>query len=207
MFAIVSVRRAGRKLPAWSNVQPHARTPVARSLYLCLLRRHQRTCKANGSTVSARSGERTRPWSRLLAPASSAGRAPSSACDRLGAAARAPTSAEIADRAVVMYAGRAVEEADVNSIFAEPLMPYTLGLMNSIPRVDRAAEHQERLQAIPGNVPNPLNLPEGCAFHPRCRFVQDRCKAAIPPLEDAGNGHQVRCVRWNELDLKSEILA
>ncbi|HEX7004866.1 MAG TPA: ABC transporter ATP-binding protein [Trueperaceae bacterium] len=115
--------------------------------------------------------------------------------------------AEIADRAVVMYAGRAVEEADVNSIFAEPLMPYTLGLMNSIPRVDRAAEHQERLQAIPGNVPNPLNLPEGCAFHPRCRFVQDRCKAAIPPLEDAGNGHQVRCVRWNELDLKSEILA
>ncbi len=115
--------------------------------------------------------------------------------------------AEIADRAVVMYAGRAVEEADVNSIFAEPLMPYTLGLMNSIPRVDRAAEHQERLQAIPGNVPNPLNLPEGCAFHPRCRFAQDRCKAAIPPLEDAGNGHQVRCVRWNELDLKSEILA
>src|SRR5690606_20703858 len=73
--------------------------------------------------------------------------------------------AEIADRAVVMYAGRAVEEADVNSSFAEPLMPYTLGLMNSIPRVDRAAEHQERLQAIPGNVPNPLNLPEGCAFH------------------------------------------
>ena len=115
--------------------------------------------------------------------------------------------AEIADRAVVMYAGRAVEEADVHSIFARPLMPYTLGLMNSIPRVDRAAEHQERLQAIPGNVPNPLNLPEGCAFHPRCRFAQDRCKEAIPPLEDAGGGHQVRCVRWNELDLKSEIRA
>ena len=115
--------------------------------------------------------------------------------------------AEIADRAVVMYAGRAVEEADVHSIFARPLMPYTLGLMNSIPRVDRAAEHQERLQAIPGNVPNPLNLPEGCAFHPRCRFAQDRCKEAIPPLEDAGGGHQVRCVRWNDLDLKSEIRA
>ncbi len=115
--------------------------------------------------------------------------------------------AEIADRAVVMYAGRAVEEADVNSIFAQPLMPYTLGLMNSIPRVDRAAERQQRLVAIPGNVPNPLHLPEGCAFHPRCRFVQDRCKEAIPPLEDAGGGHQVRCVRWNELDLKSEIPA
>ncbi len=115
--------------------------------------------------------------------------------------------AEIADRAVVMYAGRAVEEAEVNAIFAEPLMPYTLGLMNSIPRVDRATEHQERLQAIPGNVPNPLDLPEGCAFHPRCRFAQERCKEAIPPLEDAGDGHQVRCVRWNELDLKSEIRA
>jgi oligopeptide/dipeptide ABC transporter ATP-binding protein len=115
--------------------------------------------------------------------------------------------AEIADRAVVMYAGRAVEEADVHSIFARPLQPYTLGLMNSIPRVDRAAEHQERLQAIPGNVPNPLNLPEGCAFHPRCRFAQERCKEAIPPLEDAGGGHQVRCIRWNELDLKSEIRA
>ncbi|HZJ08848.1 MAG TPA: ABC transporter ATP-binding protein [Trueperaceae bacterium] len=115
--------------------------------------------------------------------------------------------AEIADRAVVMYAGRAVEEAEVNDIFANPKMPYTLGLLNSIPRVDRAAEHQERLQAIPGNVPNPLNLPVGCSFHPRCRFVQEKCKAAIPPLEDTGNGHQVRCVRWDELDLKSEILA
>ena len=115
--------------------------------------------------------------------------------------------AEVADRAVVMYAGRAVEEADVNEIFATPRMPYTLGLLNSIPRVDRAAEHQERLQAIPGNVPNPLHLPEGCSFHPRCRFAQDKCKLAIPPLEDTGGGHQVRCIRWDELDLKSEIMA
>ncbi|MBX3139569.1 MAG: ABC transporter ATP-binding protein [Trueperaceae bacterium] len=115
--------------------------------------------------------------------------------------------AEMADRAVVMYAGRAVEEAHVNDIFADPQMPYTLGLLNSIPRVDRAAEHQDRLQAIPGNVPNPLNLPQGCAFHPRCRFVQDKCKVAIPNLEDTGNGHMVRCVRWQELDLKAEIPA
>jgi len=115
--------------------------------------------------------------------------------------------AEMADRAVVMYAGRAVEEAHVNDIFANPQMPYTLGLLNSIPRVDRAAEHQDRLMAIPGNVPNPLNLPQGCAFHPRCRFVQDKCKVAIPNLEDTGNGHMVRCVRWQELDLKAEIPA
>ncbi|MFA5595107.1 MAG: ABC transporter ATP-binding protein [Trueperaceae bacterium] len=115
--------------------------------------------------------------------------------------------AEMADRAVVMYAGRAVEEAHVNDIFADPKMPYTLGLLNSIPRVDKAAVHQERLQAIPGNVPNPLYLPEGCSFHPRCRFAQDKCKVAVPELEDSGNGHMVRCVRWNELDLKAEIPA
>jgi oligopeptide/dipeptide ABC transporter ATP-binding protein len=114
--------------------------------------------------------------------------------------------AEMAERVVVMYAGRAVEEADVTSIFKNPQMPYTLGLMNSIPRVDRAATHQERLEAIPGNVPNPLHLPQGCAFHPRCRFVdKERCTAAVPELVDAGGGHMVRCVRHDELNLKEEI--
>jgi oligopeptide/dipeptide ABC transporter ATP-binding protein len=114
--------------------------------------------------------------------------------------------AEMADRVVVMYAGRAVEEADVTSIFKNPQMPYTLGLMNSIPRVDRAATHQERLEAIPGNVPNPLSLPQGCAFHPRCRFVdKERCTAAVPELVDSGGGHMVRCVRHDELNLKEGI--
>ena len=112
--------------------------------------------------------------------------------------------AEIADRVVVMYAGRAVEEGSVRDIFAKPQMPYTLGLMNSIPRVDKAAEHQDRLEAIPGNVPNPLYLPPGCSFHPRCAFVEDKCKEAIPPLEDTGGGHMVRCIRWNELELNEE---
>ena len=115
--------------------------------------------------------------------------------------------AEMADRVVVMYAGRAVEEGDVHDIFAKPRMPYTLGLMNSIPRVDRAREHQDRLQAIPGNVPNPLYLPSGCAFHPRCRFVRDICKQDIPSLEDTGDGHMVRCVRWQELELSEEVVA
>jgi len=113
--------------------------------------------------------------------------------------------AEMADRVVVMYAGRAVEESTVVDIFKNPQQPYTLGLMNSIPRVDKAAEHQERLQAIPGNVPNPLYLPEGCAFHPRCRFMVDDCKKAIPDLVDAGGGHMVRCIRHAELDLKNEV--
>ncbi len=112
--------------------------------------------------------------------------------------------AEIADRVVVMYAGRAVEEATVGDIFAHPKMPYTMGLLKSIPRVDRTREHQERLDSIPGNVPNPLYLPEGCAFHPRCQYVVDDCKKAVPPLEDTGGGHMVRCIRWRELHLKEE---
>ncbi len=112
--------------------------------------------------------------------------------------------AEIAERVVVMYAGRAVEEADVGDIYGNPRMPYTRGLLNSIPRVDKAAEHQERLEAIPGNVPNPLHLPEGCAFHPRCKYAEPSCTEAIPPLEDAGNGHMVRCFRYNDIDLRED---
>ena len=109
--------------------------------------------------------------------------------------------AEIADRVVVMYAGRAVEEAAVEAIFGQPKMPYTLGLLNSIPRVDKAAEYQERLEAIQGNVPNPLYLPEGCAFHPRCKYMVEDCKKDIPPLEDLGGEHMVRCIRARELNL------
>ncbi|MCA9835978.1 MAG: ABC transporter ATP-binding protein [Trueperaceae bacterium] len=115
--------------------------------------------------------------------------------------------AEIADRVVVMYAGRAVEEGDVVPIFTKPKMPYTMGLLNSVPRVDKAAVHQERLEAIPGNVPNPLYLPEGCAFHPRCKFAIEQCKAAIPDLVDSGNGHMVRCIRWDEIQKEQAVVA
>lgn len=114
--------------------------------------------------------------------------------------------AEMADRVVVMYAGRAVEEADVVPTFKKPLHPYTMGLLNSIPRLDLAATRQQRLEAIPGNVPNPLHLPQGCAFHPRCKFVRPGlCDADIPPLQDAGSGHMVRCVRWAEIQ-KGEVV-
>jgi oligopeptide/dipeptide ABC transporter ATP-binding protein len=115
--------------------------------------------------------------------------------------------AEMADRVVVMYAGRAAEEADVEEIFGKPKMPYTMGLLNSIPRVDKAAHHQQRLQVIPGNVPNPLYLPPGCAFHPRCSYVVDDCTKEIPPLEDAGGGHMVRCIRWRNLTRTVEVTA
>ena len=108
--------------------------------------------------------------------------------------------AEIADRVVVMYAGRAVEEGDVNSIYGAPKMPYTVGLLNSIPRIDKSLDIQDKLEAIPGNVPNPLYLPAGCAFHPRCSHVTEECKKDIPKLVDSGDGHMVRCIHWEEIE-------
>ncbi len=107
--------------------------------------------------------------------------------------------AEMADRVVVMYGGRVVEEGDVVEVFKRPKHPYTIGLLNSIPRVDHGRTEQKRLEAIPGNVPNPLNLPPGCAFHPRCKFAADACTQAVPELEDTGDGHMSRCIRWKEL--------
>ena len=108
--------------------------------------------------------------------------------------------AEVADRVVVMYAGRAVEEADSKDLFARPRMPYTIGLLRSVPRLDLSVEKKERLEAIPGNVPNVAHLPAGCAFHPRCNFaVVGVCDQDVPALEDTGAGHMVRCVRWQEV--------
>ena len=115
--------------------------------------------------------------------------------------------AEMADRVVVMYAGRAAEEADVEDVFGRPKAPYTMGLLNSIPRVDKVADQQQRLQVIPGNVPNPLYLPPGCAFHPRCPYLVDDCTKEIPPLEDTGGGHMVRCIRWRNLTKTVEVTA
>ena len=107
--------------------------------------------------------------------------------------------AEMANRVVVMYAGRAVEAAPVHEIFERPRMPYTRGLLRSIPRVDRASMHQQKLEAIRGSVPSPLHLPGGCTFHPRCDFAADACRSVAPMLEPAGENHVVRCCRWQEL--------
>ena len=115
--------------------------------------------------------------------------------------------AEVADRVVVMYAGQAVEEASVEAIFARPRMPYTIGLLESVPRVDRIAARQERLRGIPGNVPDSLALPQGCPFHPRCRFAFDACRLERPQLEDTGGGHMSRCLRWNDLGPQAERIA
>jgi oligopeptide transport system ATP-binding protein len=98
--------------------------------------------------------------------------------------------AELADRVVVMYAGRVVEEADVAAIFATPRHPYTKGLLASVPRVDAA---DDRLTSIPGSPPNMSDPPDGCAFHPRCPLARDRCKTDTPPLQGIGNGRRTAC--------------
>ncbi len=108
--------------------------------------------------------------------------------------------AEIADRVMVMYAGRLVEVAGAEALFGQPLMPYTQGLLQSVPRMEMAGRTDITIEGIGGTVPDPAHQPTGCAFHPRCPHMElDRCTTTLPPLENAGEGHLVRCVRWSEL--------
>ena len=102
--------------------------------------------------------------------------------------------AENAQRVVVMYAGKVVEEADVGELFAHPRHPYTQGLIRSIPRVDAAAHGRERLAQIPGFVPSLLNPPKGCRFADRCAFVMDACRSAEPALRQVAPNHKVACI-------------
>jgi peptide/nickel transport system ATP-binding protein len=102
--------------------------------------------------------------------------------------------AETAQRVVVMYAGKKVEEAPVEALFEEPLHPYTVGLMGSVPRLSLAgADTRPRLQEIPGSVPSLVDLPEGCTFAPRCAFATDICRAEFPPCEEKRPGHVAAC--------------
>ncbi|MDW8443200.1 MAG: ABC transporter ATP-binding protein [Acetobacteraceae bacterium] len=102
--------------------------------------------------------------------------------------------AEVAQRVVVMYAGKVVEEAPVGALFANPRHPYTQGLIRSIPRLDRAGAGKARLEAIPGTVPSLLSPPPGCRFAPRCRFATEACRAAEPALREVEPGHKVACI-------------
>ncbi|MGD1974812.1 MAG: ABC transporter ATP-binding protein [Desulfobacterales bacterium] len=101
--------------------------------------------------------------------------------------------AESAARVVVMYAGKVVEEADVYNIFENPLHPYTEGLLESIPRIDRNAQKKARLTEIQGVVPILSQLPKGCHFNPRCPKVMDVCRHENPELKAEKEDHLVRC--------------
>ncbi len=101
--------------------------------------------------------------------------------------------AETAQRVVVMYAGKVIEEAPVGELFRNPRHPYTQGLIRSIPRIDTAATRKAKLEAIAGVVPSLLDPAPGCRFAPRCRFASAIC-AATPPLREVAPGHKVACV-------------
>ncbi len=104
--------------------------------------------------------------------------------------------AEVSDYVVVVYAGKAVEYADVISIFKNPKHPYTIALQKSIPQL--TDEPGRKLEVIKGNIPDPLALPYGCKFHPRCKFAIDLCKNKEPELEKIGDNHIVRCWMYNK---------
>ena len=114
---------------------------------------------------------------------------------------------EMADSVAVMYCGEVVEMAPVAKIFGHRAVshPYTEGLLESIPRLD--TEPGVRLEAIPGSVPHPLNLPKGCKFAPRCKFATPFCRDREPALEEVAPGHYVRCLYPDTEKRRREIKA
>ena len=110
--------------------------------------------------------------------------------------------AQMAQWVIVMYAGEEVERADVRTIFKNPMHPYTLGLLDSIPRLDSSSD--EELATIEGTVPGMYDMPRGCKFEPRCKYATERCKTERPGLEDAGDGHMVRCFNFREALARAE---
>lgn len=104
--------------------------------------------------------------------------------------------AEMADYVIVMYAGRIIEQGNVNDIYLNPMHPYTIGLLKSKPSITTVSD---RLYTIPGQVPNLINLPEICYFSDRCKMCKDICKQGFPKLIDMGNDHFVACTLFGEV--------
>ena len=98
--------------------------------------------------------------------------------------------ADICDKVAIMYAGRVVEYADKRSLYTNPIHPYTRGLFRSVPDID---EDVDELPVIPGLMPDPVNLPSGCAFHPRCSMAAEECSKVRPDMQEAEAGHYVAC--------------
>jgi len=104
--------------------------------------------------------------------------------------------AEMANRVIVMYAGKIVERAPIDALFGRPAHPYTRGLLDSIPSL---ADDRQRLKTIPGTLPNPATMPPGCRFEPRCAWRVPACTAAVPPLEAVEAEHDSACIRQREI--------
>jgi oligopeptide/dipeptide ABC transporter ATP-binding protein len=106
--------------------------------------------------------------------------------------------AEICDRVVVMYAGEVVETSPADALFGQPRQPYTEGLLSAMPQL---GSRSGRLASIPGRTPEPWAMPEGCRFHPRCPYQEERCTTGPVLLEPVGVGREARCIRTDELAL------
>jgi oligopeptide transport system ATP-binding protein len=105
----------------------------------------------------------------------------------------------ISDRIAVMYLGKIVELGRAADVIERPRHPYTRALVSAIPMPDPDAERARQRIVLPGDPPSPLNPPAGCAFHPRCPFAQEKCRAAVPPLERIADGREVACIRVEEI--------
>ena len=111
--------------------------------------------------------------------------------------------AELADRVAVMYAGKIMEYGSAVQLFHQPAHPYSMGLMASFPRIAmmqmKAGQKRPRIRGIPGDSPDPTNIPPGCPFHPRCAYAIDKCSEEIPEYREVEPLHWIRCHRWGEL--------
>ena len=103
--------------------------------------------------------------------------------------------AEICDKVAIMYAGSVVESADKYELFKNPKHPYTIGLFNSIPDIEK---DEERLKPIKGLMPDPMDLPSGCPFHPRCDKAMPQCSEVVPKRTEVNHGHFVKCLLYEE---------
>jgi oligopeptide/dipeptide ABC transporter ATP-binding protein len=112
--------------------------------------------------------------------------------------------AGVADRIAVLYAGRVCESASTRTIFYNPLHPYTKALLTAVPNL---AMRKEKLTIIRGTIPNLIEPPTGCRFHPRCDFAEPACIATVPPLVEIEPEHYVACIRAKEINLKSPLRA
>ena len=106
--------------------------------------------------------------------------------------------ADMTERVTVLYAGKVMEEADTATLFTEPKHPYTEALLKAVPSVAQT----RALEVIPGNIPNLIEPPSGCVFHPRCKYAKDICMKQEPKWEKVADGHYVACHRWGELNLE-----
>jgi oligopeptide transport system ATP-binding protein len=105
----------------------------------------------------------------------------------------------ISDRIAVMYLGKIVELGPATDVIERPRHPYTRALVSAIPTPDPDAERARQRIMLPGDPPSPINPPAGCAFHPRCQYAQEKCKASVPPLVPAGPNREAACVRLGEI--------